>query len=790
MDDLITRCWILLLVATLPSVNIYAANICTSSGVNTCRGCLSIHPSCAWCSQEDFDKGGSGVSRCDLKESLVAGGCAADALEFPTSSMSIQEDKPLSDRAAGASKDVTQIRPQKLHLTLRPGDAKRFTVSVRQVADYPVDLYYLMDLSYSMRDDLNQLRTLGNELAAAMGEKTSNLRMGFGAFVDKPLSPYMYMFPEEAIENPCHGIDRTCLRQFGYKHVLTLTEEVGRFTEEVDKQQVSRNRDSPEGGFDAIMQAVVCKDKIGWRPDASHLLLFTTDAKTHIALDGRIAGVIQPNDGHCHLDEQNNYSMSTTLDYPSLALMTEKLSENNINLIFAVTSYVEPLYKNYSELIPGTTVGTLSRDSSNIIQLIKDAYANIRSKVELELLGLPEEVSLFFNATCLNGEVFPGVKSCSGLSIGDTVSFSLEARLHKCPEKKESRVFRVKPVGFKDALDITLDFACDCECEASAQPDSPLCHHGNGTFSCGMCQCDAGRLGPRCECSEAEYKSTQKDTCSPGPGMPTCSGRGDCVCGQCSCRPSDFGKVWGQHCECDDFSCVRFKGEMCSGHGECLCGTCKCDPGWSGENCNCSTSTDTCMSSSGSLCSARGRCTCGACECTDTGAYGATCEKCPTCPDICISKKECVECNHYKRGPLFEDNICRRVCSDRIKLVDEIIHRESNALNCTYKDENDCLQYIQYYEDPSGISILFVNKEPACPAGPDILVVLASVMGAILLLGLAGLLIWKLLVTIHDRKEFAKFEEERAKAKWDTANNPLYKGATSTFTNVTYRGNS
>lgn len=46
--------------------------------------------------------------------------------------------------------------------------------------------------------------------------------------------------------------------------------------------------------------------------------------------------------------------------------------------------------------------------------------------------------------------------------------------------------------------------------------------------------------------------------------------------------------------------------------------------------------------------------------------------------------------------------------------------------------------------------------------------VLMSVMGAILLVGLVALLIWKLLITIHDRREFAKFEEERAKAKWDT----------------------
>ena len=56
-----------------------------------------------------------------------------------------------------------------------------------------------------MRDDLIRLRTLGNVLAAAMAKTTSNLHMGFGAFVDKPLSPYMYIYPDEAIENPCYG---------------------------------------------------------------------------------------------------------------------------------------------------------------------------------------------------------------------------------------------------------------------------------------------------------------------------------------------------------------------------------------------------------------------------------------------------------------------------------------------------------------------------------------------------------------------------------------------------------
>lgn len=69
---------------------------------------------------------------------------------------------------------------------------------------------------------------------------------------------------------------------------------------------------------------------------------------------------------------------------------------------------------------------------------------------------------------------------------------------------------------------------------------------------------------------------------------------------------------------------------------------------------------------------------------------------------------------------------------------------------------------------PANQSLISSSLRADCPKGPDILVVLLSVAGAILFLGLAALLIWKLLVTIHDRREFAKFEEERARAKWDT----------------------
>lgn len=79
-----------------------------------------------------------------------------------------------------------------------------FEVQVRQVEDYPVDLYYLMDLSLSMKDDLDTIRNLGTKLANEMGKLTSNFRLGFGTFVDKNMSPFSYTAPKYQ-ENPCNG---------------------------------------------------------------------------------------------------------------------------------------------------------------------------------------------------------------------------------------------------------------------------------------------------------------------------------------------------------------------------------------------------------------------------------------------------------------------------------------------------------------------------------------------------------------------------------------------------------
>lgn len=64
---------------------------------------------------------GSSISRCDLKENLLKGGCGQAAVEFPSSTLTVDKDAQLSDKASGAANDVTQVKPQKIHMTLRQG---------------------------------------------------------------------------------------------------------------------------------------------------------------------------------------------------------------------------------------------------------------------------------------------------------------------------------------------------------------------------------------------------------------------------------------------------------------------------------------------------------------------------------------------------------------------------------------------------------------------------------------------------------------------------------------------
>lgn len=121
------------------------------------------------------------------------------------------------------------------------------------------------------------------------------------------------------------------------------------------------------------MQAIVCRAEIGWRAQARHVIVFSTDAGYHIAGDGKLGGVLTPNDGACHMN-QDLYTHSSIQDYPSVAHINYVAKKHAANIIFAVTKEKQEIYKKLSENIKGSSVVVLSYDSSDVVEIIRDEY--------------------------------------------------------------------------------------------------------------------------------------------------------------------------------------------------------------------------------------------------------------------------------------------------------------------------------------------------------------------------------------------------------------------------------
>ncbi len=119
------------------------------------------------------------------------------------------------------------------------------------------------------------------------------------------------------------------------------------------------------------------------------------------------------------------------------------------------------------------------------------------------------------------------------------------------------------------------------------------------------------------------------------------------------------------------------------------------------------------------------------------------------------------------------------------------------------------------YHNETGELWVYAQNTKECPEIVDIMGIILGVIGAIVTIGLVLILMWKVFTTIHDRREFARFEKERGMAKWDAVSwkftffksvaflgklfvnsffflvqgeNPIFKSATSTYKNPTYNG--
>ena len=746
----------------------------------SCSECIST-PSCVWCSTP-------GSAYCLSQDNVTR--CNEQDLVQLVSNITDQYDLPLNEE--------NQVSLETISLKLRVGEPLTFTVSVKAAEYFPLDLYMLMDLSGSFYDDLVVVKGLAPQLPLAFRNVSSDFLIGFGTFVDKPSLPYVSSIQINGRVDFYYSIP------FNYEHVVSLTNSSDSFNSSIQKTIISNNVDDPEDPLGAMLQAVVCKDLVGWREKSRKIILVMTDNVLHTAGDGRLAGIVKPNDGQCHTQYDPSYNKTVNTaaimqDYPSIEQVTQALLDNNIVPVFATTntSNILNLYNNTISPLLGGFTAILVFNSENLVEVLDEAFFKVVSNVRLSF-NLPSYLSANITANCPpHATYLPDTYECAGIGNG-TVTFTISLMLHKCTNNFRNGIseqvdFHIP--GFGQFI-VDINGICSCDCDSETEYSSSTCST-NGDLTCGLCTCTNGWTENDCSCSTAQ--------CPLGPNGAVCSGRGQCECGQCICTQTittvsgvHNPRIVGNACECSNYECnTGSNGVVCSGRGLCMCSngqyTCQCNISsltgetYTGDACQCS--YDHCIDPNniGHVCNGRGTCdSCQpqgrVCRC-NYGYRGQYCETRTFMSLLAVcdnsgTVRECIKCY----GEAAKDNkdvfsVCPGLVCGNFTLLHEDPPQDdydvpgtvnSSTVDCFFID-GEC--HYSYYVG------LLTNGESVYAVSPrECLLVSFWAMALIImfsstLIGFIILIIIKCCIIYLD---YRKFKMKRSEEDFSMTLNPLY----------------
>ncbi|KAF9416979.1 hypothetical protein HW555_005807 [Spodoptera exigua] len=676
-----------------------------SCNFDTCGECISYaEEKCVWCAQD-----GITGPRCRSLKSLSAtkevgsSWCKPEYIQNPKFEMVVAEDKQFAENKNGSQ---VQIKPQVIKVKVRPGEPVDFTMHFKPAKDYPLDVYYLMDISYTMQTNLKDLKQQALKIYKDLSVYTNNVRLGIGSFVEKPGFPYV-----DPIRHTSHA----------FRNHISLTDNMKLFISTIENIKFGSNFDDREAGLDGLMQAMTCREEIQWREHARRIIIMSTDAPYHSAGDGKIVGAIKPHDMQCHL--KNN-----------------KIPETE--------------YKNLARQITGATFARLEGGDS-VIKIIKQAYEELSNTIQI-MHKAPPFVNVTIDQDCNS---VPKKNCLVQHKKQLTINGTLVVKSCPKPSSKNKHIVTLNPYGLRENLRIELDIACECSCEKENGSIVPDICHGSGFIQCGICKCLPGR------------------------------------CGQCECQ-NGFS---GNFCEFDDNSCPKPNNQLCFGHGRCIKGQCSCDIGYSEKDCSCKNDDKDCYAPYATeACSGKGKCICGACVCdtikgkneTYSGVFCDSCDECAAAR--CTELQNYAYCNY-----IHKDN--KAICdADQGSKVSNIIvefmnKKEINgpklftAKWCKTELENKNGSYVVFrYQYVNHDLKIAIQEELESPPKANIWIAAGSAIGLVLLIGILTVIIWKILVDIHDKKEYKKFQDEALAAGYDVSQNPLYQDPSINFSNPVY----
>ncbi|CAG9784616.1 unnamed protein product, partial [Diatraea saccharalis] len=724
----------------------------------SCSDCITEPTVCVWCASNNFND-----TRCKSTKLLTPTWCP-ESLQNPENKVNVSDNLDFNSNIG----NIIQVKPQKIAMSLRPGVPAEFAFSFKTAVDYPVDLYFILDASKSMVAIRSTIERQSDIIYNTMLNLTKNIQLGMGTFIDKNTLPYTDVLDSS--------------NTYSFKHRLKLTDNVEEFKKIVSSFNLGYNYDEPEGGFDALAQAISCKEQIGWKNESRKIIVILSDASLyHSAGDGLIAGIFKPYDGGCYLNDDGIYTKELEMDYPSVSIINKMAAEEEITIIFVVKSESQYYYSRLSEVISGSKY--ISYDGDKITSLLEKIYEEITRPVKLKInfkSGQREKFHIIFNPDCVNADTDCKVKNGQEKRFKGTIKLLDYFGVNKT-------TIDVVIEGIKEKIILEVNIIKDCECASKGIAEAIECSKA-GTFQCGICQCYPKSYGEKCACSSnGSSNVNDNSTCIARGSKELCSGHGFCICGKCTCTKDS--PYEGTFCQYNKGKCPRENKLVCNGHGRCEDEKCICtDDEWTGIACECPKSTKQCIGNNGKVCSGLGECICGKCVCNGTASWDARenqdrlCNILP-CPDCHVPQcniladctrclysgsDQCPQCTHYKAGvtqsaldPTW--NICPDIRVD-VGCYTRFMYKyldDNYGLEMLVQSEKNCLESYYLY---GGICL-----------------------ASLILIGVATLVAWKWLTNARDRREYERFLQEHQEDLTEPCDNPTFIPASTTTTNPAFR---
>ncbi|KAL1498165.1 hypothetical protein ABEB36_009007 [Hypothenemus hampei] len=734
----------------------------------TCGGCIQAHVCCHWC----YENSNTSLDfRCDFLDALKT--CAPYVQFNKQSAMTIIED--LDFKEIADDQDVVsavQIRPQKFNLVLRKNDPINITFTYKAAKNYPLELYFLGDLSHSMKPHLETLKNLGDSLSNSLNSLTRHYKLAFGSFLDKPGMPFIWT-DSEKLENPCKTEDNAvCEQTYLFKHSLSFTNNTDEFFSHLNNSKVSANVDDMDGALEAIFQILVCNGQFGWSDYARKIILLSTDSLLHTEGDGFLVGAVKVNRKEiCLVDQEGDHTDPLKYDYPSLGQIKSLLRKHKTNLIVAVTPNKKIAYDRMERdiLEQEAFVGVLEENSKNILNLVRKGFYDFIRQVKFSAnISHAPELDIKFFGNCENGDSFNETSGCQNVLEDQPINFIMQITLKENTDKREEIIF-IREQNINENLEVNLEYVTGpCECQNYKAVNPMQCNEPNGKQDCHSCLCSPGWTGPTCseECND-NIEMCRKDN------ERVCSGQGDCICGKCQCSNG----VVGPFCE---FTCPMLGNEICSGHGTCVEGVCFCEKGYVKDDCSCQDSTDKCrLTPESAICNGKGVCECNACQCEEgfSGSY---------CQTDKLYNTYCTYYDNYLRAYYEKDNF---TVNDNLVLNETNDEFSKGSDVCSviyYINRTRCTREYYYSKVDNKVQLIISNKEYCLVTIGAMSTVLGiAVFVLTILVGLILLLVRKYQIHRAELAEFKKFHADQIALKNSSSvkSNPIYRSPVSEFYN-------